>query len=497
MNTKIEKYYSLLKEQKLIKGSSGLLSWDQEAVMPEKNVEFRADQISYLNTLLHSKRTSTEFINLVEDLSGKVDNLDPIDKRSVENTKRDIDKVKKLSQNFVETFSKAKSVAQSAWRKAKEGNDFSLFKPHLQTIIDLTKQYAELINPNKPTYDVLLDDFEEDLTTEEVSNIFTPLKDELITLLANVKQDEDHPNIFKNIDFNADKAEHVVRELVSKIGFDFTSGALGRVHHPFETSLSPYDIRINQSYYHKDLAQTLTGAIHELGHGLYEQNIDEKYFKTSLNQGVSLGVHESQSRLLENMIGRSKAFWDYFKPLIHTYFPKAKDISTEEIIHQLTFVQPSFIRIEADEVTYNLHIILRFEIEQEMLKPDFNIDDLPEIWNAKMQDFLGIIPPEISKGCLQDVHWSLGAIGYFPTYSLGNLIAGQLWNVFTKQNPDYNSNISSGDFSFYFNWFKENIWQHGSFYKAKDLIKHVTGEELDSKYLVAYLKDKYLQNYTK
>lgn len=498
MDKDLKKYYSLLKEHKLLGGTISLLQWDQETKMPHKGTENRSDQLALMSKILHEKSTNKEYVKAVNTLFDKQEDLDPIDRRSVEVSKRELDRSIKLPAEFVEEYSKIRSLAHKAWVTAKKENDFSIFKPSLSKIIGLTKQYADYIDAGTETYDVLLDDYEEGMKSEDVTEIFSKLKIDLKELIEEVSnQEEKDANAFGSIEYDDDNVERVVIKMLETIGFDFDKGTIGRVHHPFETTLAAIDdVRVNMSYYHKDFASTVTGAIHELGHGLYEQNIDEKYKHTSFSHGVSLGVHESQSRLLENMIGRSRAFWEYFVPVIEEYFSDRVNTSIsldiDKIMNQINYVSPSFIRIEADEVTYNMHIIIRYEVELEMLKPGFNIDELPELWNSKYKELLGIEPNSLSAGVLQDVHWSMGSIGYFPTYSLGNILAGQLWEKFTSDHKDYDSKIRSGDFSQYFEWFKTNVWAHGGFYKPKDLVKNILGTDMNSESLLNYLKKKYI-----
>ncbi len=491
----LNKYKSFLHELQIIRGVEALLSWDQETKMPTKNTMFRAEQESYISSLAHKKYTSKEFVRIVNELFDQKDSLEAIWKRSVEFTKRNLDKHIKLPIEFVEEFSKTTSLAHEAWLHAKKTEDFEKFKPLLQRIIDLTIQKADYIDNSKSIYDVLLDDYEEGMTTQKLDKVFDQLKMDLVEIIKKSKRSQ-IAGAHNHIVFEEHKVEEFIITIIEKIGFDLSKGAVGRVHHPFETSLSPNDVRINMSYYHKNFLYTVTGAIHELGHGLYEQNVDEKYHSTDLAQGVSLGIHESQSRLLENMIGRSSAFWKYALQELDKFL-QIKNTTTEKlhekILNDLNRVEPSLIRIEADEVTYNLHIILRYEVEQALLNKTIILDELPELWNSKMHELLGIKPQKISQGCLQDVHWSLGSFGYFPTYSLGNIIAGQLWNKFTESNSNVYSQIALGNFSQYYNWFKDKIWQHGSYYNPSELLMKVTGQEMDSNYLVTYLKEKYLK----
>jgi len=492
MNKTLEKYYSLLEEMKHLNSISALLSLDQETNMPPLAIEGRSKQMGYVEKLIHSKITAPEYINTINSLYDQYDDLSEIDKRSVLLSKREMDRSTKLSSQFVEEFAEIKSKAQNAWFDAKQKEDYGIFKPLLQKTFEYTSRYADLIDNSKKIYDVLLDDYEEGMTVDQLNNIFNPLRDELTQILNSIPE-RSSKNVFKSQKFDKDITRKLIKEMTAKIGYDYNKGALGEVHHPFETRIGDNDVRINVKYQEDELSYTLTGAIHEEGHGIYEQNVNPEYFKTSFGEVSSLALHESQSRLLENMIGRSKPFWKYFIKVLQKYYPEMNKFNYEDAYSDLNLVKRSFIRTESDEVTYNLHIILRFEIEQAILNKEVKIDEIPEVWNSKMQKMLGVTPKLISEGCLQDVHWSMGAIGYFPTYSLGNLTAGQWFNKFTIDHPDYEKQIESGDFSGYFNWFKTNVWNYGSLYTCNQLLKKITGEELNPKYFIKYIKEKYVK----
>lgn len=491
MQTPTTRYYQKLKEIKLLGNVANLLEWDQQNQMPPRATKARADKLALINTLRHERFTNTEFTNILNALVEIKDTLSPIDKRSVEFTKRQHDKKIKLPSSFVEEFSRATSHAHTSWVEAKQKEDFSLFEKDLQTIIDLSKKYADYIDSTKPAYDVLVDDYEEGMTSRDLDHIFNILLSELPPLLKQIKKKERKKALEGRL-FDKNKTRVYIEELVKQIGFDFERGTMGDVHHPFALPISQHDIRINMKYPPHDIGYSIMSGIHELGHGLYEQNIHEKYHHTHLHEGVSLGIHESQSRLLENIIGRSPAFWTFALPMLQKHLPdEMAHIQLDDVVHDLNLVEPSFIRTEADEITYNIHILLRYQLETDLLNNKLKVKDLPEAWNEKMKELLGISPKKPSLGVLQDVHWSMGALGYFPTYTLGNLNAAQLWHRFEKDRPDWEKRVEQGDFSPYFTWFKENIWQHGSFYTPQDLMQQVTGEHTNPEYLIMYLKTKY------
>jgi carboxypeptidase Taq len=492
--TLIDQYYHKIQEMKLLTSVANLLEWDQQNQMPPKATKARADKLALINKLHHERMIDKEFARILNNVYEQRDTLSDIDRRSVEFTKRQYDKKAKLPTAFVEKFSRATSHGHTSWVEAKEKEDFSLFQKDLQTILDLSKQYADYIDNSKPVYDVLTDDYEEGITSRDLDGIFNTLVKELPPLLKQMKKKQ-KKNALEGRRFDKIKTRAYIEKLVEQIGFDFTRGTMGDVPHPFETSITEHDIRINMKYPPDDIGYSIMSGIHELGHGLYEQNVHEDYHQTDLRNGVSQGIHESQSRLLENIIGRSEAFWTYALPLLQEHLPdEMGHVTVDDIVHDLNLVEPSFIRTEADEVTYNIHILLRYQLETDLLNNKLKVRDLPEAWNAKMKELLDIEPEKPSLGVLQDAHWSMGAVGYFPTYTLGNLNGAQLWKRFEKDHPKWEKKIAQGDFSEYFNWFKENIWQHGSFYQPQELMKRVTGEETNPDYFVAYVKEKYTNN---
>lgn len=488
----IKKYKEKLSEIKKLESIAALLEWDQENQMPPKSILERSEASALIYKLIHEKITDKNFCDLINELHANIEELDPVEKRSIEVLKKNLDKSTKIPTKFVEEFSKLKSLSQSAWVEAKTKEDYSIFKPYLKDMVRMSKEYSTYIDSTKPTYDVLLDDYEEGMTTQKLQEVFTDLRIELVKILNKIPKKVDNRSLSSQ-KFDKDRTRKFLSEMTKQIGFDYERGMMGEVHHPFETTLTVNDVRINVSYPEDNIGYSITSAIHEEGHGLYEQNIDQKYHDTSLSNGVSLGIHESQSRLLENMIARSESFWIYFLPVLKRYYPTLNNLKVAEVVNDLNLVKPSFIRTEADEVTYNLHIILRFELELMLLSEELSVDDLPEAWNKKMKELLGVVPKKISQGCLQDIHWSMGSLGYFPTYALGNLNAGQLWNKFTLENKNWSKEIEKGNFSSYFKWFKDKVWEHGSFYKPHEVMKNATGEDLNAKYFVNYLQNKYLQ----
>jgi carboxypeptidase Taq len=493
----LQKYYQHLALFKAFTTALGLMSWDTETYMPKQAAGDRGQTQSLLAGHIHHLSTDAEFVNLVNSLMDRGDKLSPIDQRSIYLTKRSLDQSIKLPKKFVEEMTEALVASHQAWLQAKEQNQFEIFTPHLEKVIKFRQQYAHYIDPSQDPYDVHLDTYEEGLTTKQLAPLFSELRAGLVKLLPQIldkqsKAKQQHVDILNQYPLPRYKLEPFLRELCSQIGFQFSRGQMAHVEHPFEINISANDVRINTHFddYHSSF--TITGVIHELGHGLYEQNIGTEYLHTEMAGGASLGIHESQSRLLENIIGRSPEFWQFCWPKLQALFPELSKHTASEVVAGLSFVQPSLIRTEADEVTYNLHIILRMELEMAMMRGELAVSDLPEAWNTKMQQLLGIKPTDHRTGVLQDVHWSWGNIGYFPTYTLGNMNAAQLWQSFVKATPNWRAEIAAGNFESYFHWFKQNVWQHGAFYQPQQLLKKVTGESTNPQHLLKYLESKYL-----
>jgi len=491
----LDQYYAKLKILRAFNSAQALLSWDREAIMPKGASADRGETISVLAGFGHELATDPAFVKLADSLVAEKKSLSPIEVRSVTQTQKDLKKTVTLSTEFVQETNEVINSSYTAWLEAKKTNNFQLFEPHLEKVVENRKQYAHFLNPNANPYDVLMDDYEEDLTIEQIEPVFKELRKGLKELLPQVlEKQKKTANPLNGISLDHAKLEAFLREMVSEVGFDLERGQFGHVEHPFEISISANDNRINTHYDKSENSFTIMGMVHELGHGLYEQNSDPKYLQSGLDGGVSLGIHESQSRFLENVIGRSFPFWTHFLPKFKVYFPELNAVRVEDIVSALNTVEPSLIRTEADEVTYNLHILLRFELEVALVTGKLKVSELPEAWRAGMKDLLGIEPPDDQQGVLQDVHWAWGNLGYFPTYTLGNLNAAQLLNSFEKAHPEWSSEVEHGDFSSYYNWFKENIWQHGSMFSPKELMKNATGETTQSAYFLKYLKKKYLGN---
>lgn len=491
----LDQYYAKLKILRAFNSAQALLSWDREAIMPQGASNDRGETISVLAGFSHELAIDKTFVELVDQLVAEKKSLSSIEVRSVTQTQRELKKTVTLSSAFVEETNEIVTASYTSWLEAKQTNNFKLFEPHLEKVIENRKEYAHFLNPTAHPYDVLLDDYEENLTVKLLEPVFKDLRKGLKELLPQVLEKQQRAeNPLNGIYLDRVKLENFLKEMVQIIGFDMSRGGFGHVEHPFEISISANDNRINTHYDVSENSFTVMGMIHELGHGLYEQNGDPKYIEAGLDGGTSLGIHESQSRFLENVIGRSQPFWTFFLPKLKLYFPELKDVSISEVVKALNTVQPSLIRTEADEITYNLHILLRFELEVALVTDQLKVSDLPEAWRAGMKDLLGIEPPDDKTGVLQDVHWAWGNIGYFPTYTLGNLNAAQLLKSFEVAHPSWEVEVQVGNFTSYFNWFKENVWQHSSMLTPLEIMKNATGQTTQSEFLLEYLKKKYLQN---
>lgn len=476
-----------------------VLHWDMEVFMPPKGAQSRAKTIANLSGILHEKFTSKEFAALLKKAKLQLDagKLDDEESAIVRELWREYERQKKMPVAFVKEMSQICSEGHNVWIKAREKSDFGMFLPVLKKIVALKRKEAHLVGFKKSPYDALLDTYEPGATSEDISIIFEELKKFLVPFLkkiANVKG-KINPDILKG-NFPIDQQKKFDEEVAKKIGFDFEAGRLDTSVHPFSTGFHPNDVRITTRFREHDLFDSFYGVIHEAGHGLYEQGLDPKHFGTPLGESISHGIHESQSRMWENTVARSRNFWKYFYPKLQKQFPSPfAEVQFEDFYRAINFVESSLIRVEADEVTYSLHIILRFEIEKELIEGSTEVEDLPKIWNAKMKEYFGIKVPNDSVGVLQDTHWSGGGIGYFPSYTLGNLYAAQFYQTAKKDILNLEKEIAAGEFKHLREWLREKIHIHGKMFSADQLVREVTGEPLTSQYFIDYLKEKYGEIY--
>ncbi len=467
-----------------------LLHWDQETQMPELAGEARANQLATLSGIIHRKEVDPELGDLIAKAEDQSDTLSAIDRGLVRVMRRSYDQQTKLPEEFVAEFSRLTSQAFQTWVKARRQDDFALFQPLLEKVIDSCRRKAEYLGYAHEPYDALLDLHEEGLVAKAVEEMFTNLRgplQELVTAAETSGQSEmtfDPP--FEQVD-----QERFSEQLLTMIGFDFNRGLQARSPHPFSTSLGHHDRRLTNRYNPKS-CEFIFAALHEGGHAMYEQGIDESLSQTHLDTGISLGIHESQSRLWENIIGRSPSFWQYLYPHLQLAFPaQFEKMPEDQFLRGINAVRPGLIRVEADEVTYNLHVLIRFELELALIRGELAVRDLPSAWNAKYREYLGVTVDSNANGVLQDVHWPHGSFGYFPTYTIGNLAAAQIWAAYSKDDPQAVQTLQEGNFTKIRQWLTDKIYRHGSVYQPDTLLKMVTGEGLNSGHFVRYLRKKY------
>ena len=493
----VEKFQTLCrhaKEIKYLESTNALLEWDQQTKLPASGGEYRAEQLTFLAGEMHRRSTDPAYGEMLEELSYSELVSDPNSDvgATVLELKHRFEKKSKLPQRLVQELARACSLGQQVWIEAREQDDFSKFAPILKQLFALKREEAEAIGYKDTPYDVLLDDYEPGATTREVAAVLAALKDELVPLTEAVRGSGYVPDIsILRRSYPIAAQAEFGRLASAAIGFDYKRGRLDTTHHPFCTEMGPDDVRITTRYDASFFNSAFFGTLHEAGHGIYEQGLRSDQYGLPPGSYCSLGIHESQSRLWENLVGRSHAFWDRFFPQAQSYFPEAlRGVSQNDFFAAVNDVRPSLIRVEADEATYNLHIIIRFQLEQAIIEGDLDTDDLPEAWNAKYQEFLGIQPESDANGVLQDIHWSAGLVGYFATYSLGNLYASQFFDAAESELGDLSQLFIKGEFNVLKEWLNKNVHQHGARYRSNLLGESVTGQGLSHQPLIRHLSDK-------
>jgi len=497
-----DKVHTLSRNARTLAGISSLLEWDQETYMPPDGALNRAEQLKTLAGIVHKERTSKKFAKALEKLIDlktgtiSVNSLSVPQQASLKEWRRDFLHDTALPNKFVKDFAKLASQSQLVWREAKKEDAFKRFAPFLEKIVAMNRKKAEYLGYKEHPYDALLDIYEPEATTAEVGQLFTHLREAITALLKKItsaKQVDD--SIIKG-DFPQDKQIALGEKLLAAMGYDLKKGRLDISTHPFSSSSHPSDSRVTTRIYPESPINNISVILHEGGHGLYEMGLPEEHYGSPLGEAISLGVHESQSRWWETRIGQSKAFWTYFLPIMQEMFKgKFDNVSVDAVYKAVNKVEPSFIRVDADEVTYPLHVILRFELEKALIEGSLKVRELPEAWNGKMQELLGITPKTNAQGVLQDVHWSMGAMGYFPTYTLGNMYAGQMFETFAQAHPDWEKRVASGDMLFIKEWLAKNVYHHGRRYTPKELIQAVTGKSFTAQPYIEYLNKKYREIY--
>lgn len=498
MEEKLAQLKTKLAELADLGGAAALLGWDQQTYMPSGAAEMRGNQQAIVARILQEWATAPELGKLIEDLKPYAETLDPDsdDARLIKVTAKDYAKATCVPTEYVVEFNQVTAMAQQAWIEARQKSDFSIFQPHLEKIVELRRRYATFFPKVEHPYDALLDDFEPGMKTEDVKAIFAALRPqqvELIQAIANKPQLDDS---FLHQAFEDKKQWDFGVEVMTKFGFDWEHGRQDRSTHPFTGGANRLDIRLTTRIDPNFLPSGLFGTMHECGHALHGQGSAPELDRTGLDGSASLAIGESQSRLWENLVGRSLPFWQHFYPRLQEVFPsQLANVSLDKFYKGINKVEPSLVRVEADEATYNLHIMLRLEIEIAIIEGKLAVKDLPEYWNNKMQEYLGITPSNDAKGVLQDIHWSFGAFGYFSTYALGNLVSAQLWEKINQDIPNLDDQIRSGKFEALLAWLREKIHNPGRKFEPQEVVQKATGSKIDSAPYVRYLKNKYSNIY--
>ena len=493
MSDKLRRLKEILGEVSDVNRAGGMLAWDQETYMPPGGIQARAEQLSTLRRISHVRFTSDEVGSLLDDLQGEVAGLayESDEASLVRVTRRDYDHARKLPPELVAEIARASSTARPVWQKARLDANFKLFLPYLEKNIELNRRVADALGYAKRPYDALLDRSEPGLTTDKLEAIFAELKSAIVPLVADIARHADAvDDSVVHRDFDQDLQVKYALKVVAKLGYDLKRGRQDISVHPFSTGFGPGDVRITTRV--STDFKCLFGSIHESGHAMYAQGFGANLDRTPLWGGSSPGVHESQSRLWENLVGRSQAFWRHFFPSLHNTFPEPlKGSDAETFFRAVNKSYPSLIRVEADEVTYNLHILLRFELENELLEGNLKARDLPEAWNSLVKSYLGINVPNDREGVLQDIHWSFVGFGVFPGYTLGNLIGAQLMEKIRADINDLDGQIEAGQFAPLLGWLRKNVHRHGRKFTPNELLERATGKPLEAGPWIAYVREKF------
>jgi carboxypeptidase Taq len=475
-----------------------LLGWDQQTMMPPAGTPARSEQIATVDRLAHELFVSEEMGELLDSLGEYERGLDPesLDAALLRVTRRDWEKARKIPAQLRAEITRAEVLGVPAWAEARKNSDYQVFLPYLRRNLELKLQYIDCFaDSGKSPYDILLDDYQEDARSEDITAVFTRLKEELIPLIGEVAAAEQVDTSFAHGHFPVEKQELFAREILEPLGYSSEAWRLDPTVHPFATSIALHDIRLTTRYSEADL-ESIFHTSHEFGHGIYEFSIDDELDRTPLVELNSMVLHESQSRLWENLVCRSRPFWRHFFPKLQEIFPEQLgDVTDEAWWRSVNRVEPSLIRVEADEITYGMHIILRYELEQELISGRLALEDLPEAWNAKMKEYLGVDVPDDARGVLQDVHWSGGSFGYFPTYLLGTIASVQIWETARGDLTDLDAQMEAGEFGPLREWLTEKLYRWGRRLPPEEMLRRVVGGPLDAEPYVGYLKAKVAEIY--
>ena len=483
----------LSREESVLSSCVDLLDWDQEIYMPPAGTKHRSEQMALLAGVVHERATNPRYDELLSAVEGSSLVADPESPEAVNvrELRRGYDRERRIPRRLVEEMARVTLRAAKAWAKARKENDFKSFAPWLDKVFALSREEADAVGYDGTRYDALLEDYEPGMTTEGVTALFTRLRADLVPMVDELRGQAAAANVQEG-NFDLDRQRVFTDSAISSIGFDFRGGRLDIAQHPFCTTLGPGDVRIGTRYYKNNASRGIFACLHEAGHALYEQGLDAAHYGTPMGEAISIGVHESQSRLWENLVGRSEGFWLHFYPQLQsTFYDAFHDVSLEAFRRSINHVEPHLIRVEADEVTYNLHVVIRFELERALLDGDLTAVDLPGAWNELYQRYLGITPPDDRTGCLQDIHWAEGLIGYFPTYTLGNVYSAQLFAAAERAIGPLEDAFAVGEFGELRRWLADNIHRHGMRYRADEMIARVTGSGPDPLTLIRSLATRY------
>ncbi|MGA2244686.1 MAG: carboxypeptidase M32 [Verrucomicrobiota bacterium] len=487
-----QKLLKRMREVSLLNTISCALEWDQDTYMPPGALAYRADQLAWLGGRSHRLFTAGPVDDLLSQCEQQGFEPDSPEGANVREWRRHFDRAKKLPPSFVIKFERTKALAYEAWREARAQSKFKLFKPHLAKMVGLVRQKADYLGYEASPYDALLEAYEPGARAERISQLFSELRPAIVALLGQVRERQAATSdlgLHGTYPIAAQQAFN--RRVAEAIGFDFKSGRIDTTTHPFCTTLGAGDCRLTTRYHENDFTDSLYSILHEAGHGLYEQGLAPEHFGTPAGAAASMGIHESQSRLWENHVGRSRSFWEHWHPIACEYFPDLKNLTAEQLYAAVNRVRLSFIRVEADQVTYDLHIMLRFDLELKLVGRQLEVADVPAYWNEQFEQMSGLKVTKDADGCLQDVHWSFGGIGYFPTYTLGNLNAAQLMQTARRENPALDEDLRQGRYQTLLAWLRQKVHQEGSRYRPQDLMEKVTGERTSFRHHLEYLRGKF------
>ena len=494
MEKNIISFREMIKEKKMIDSMLALLQWDLETQTPKGGYKLLSEMIGELSLKSYNLTTSEKFLKIIQKLKKGEDKLDEVIKKEIELLEEEISKIKVIPPEEYKAYSELTAKAQGIWEIAREKNDFESFAPVLEQIFNYNKKFIEYRGEKGDVYSTILNDYEKGMDAKKLDVFFKELKKEIVPLLKEIKEKD--RNFSDKLNFKVGKIEQkkFSKEILKYIGFDLDRGVLSESAHPFTLTVDKNDVRLTTRYFEELPFSSIYSTIHEGGHGIYEQNIADDIKDTLLADGASMGIHESQSRFYENVIGRSREFWYGILNKSKSKYGMLENLTLDEIYKGVNEVSPSLIRVEADELTYSLHIMIRYEIEKGVLSGEYLIKDLPKIWNEKMKEYLGVIPKNDSEGILQDVHWSCGLIGYFPSYALGNVYSIQILRAMKKE-INIEGALERGELKEIKRWLEEKIHRYGKLKTPKELMVSITGEELNPDYYIEYLKEKYRKIY--